>query len=141
MKAEDARKAEAATTEAPYTWYILKQIKNKRKGGDCEMENFISSLDSGGYQDPLPPRDMSYPKKPAKKEKKDKKESDNIIDLGRLCGSNGGVLTYKHINAEAKSATRLTAELLGFKRVLICGCRLHNDKDQAIEHLITGVKA
>jgi hypothetical protein len=48
-------------------------------------------------------------------------------------------LTNKQINAAAKSATRLTAEL-GFKRVLIRGCLLNNDKDGAIEHL-TGVKA
>jgi hypothetical protein len=101
------------------------------------MENFIIILDRGGYQDPLPPREMSYPKKPPKN---DKKESEGLlVDLGRLCSSSGGKLTNKQINAAAKSATLLTAEL-AFKRVLIRGCQLNNDKDGAMEHL-TGVKA
>ena len=64
LKAEDARRAAAAKKEAPYARYILHQLKKKRRGGNYKMENFIRILDRGGYQDPLPPREMSYPKKP-----------------------------------------------------------------------------
>jgi hypothetical protein len=100
------------------------------------MENFIKILERGGYQDPLPPREMSYPKKPPKDENK---ESEGLVDLGRVRSSSGGESTNKQINAAAKSTTRLTAEL-GYKKVLIRGCRLNNDKDRAFEHL-TGLKA
>jgi hypothetical protein len=133
VKAEDARRSKAANKEAPYAPYILHQIKNKRRGGNYEMENFIRILDRGGYQDPLPPQEMSYPKNPPKK------DSKGLVDLGRFRSSSGGESTNKQINAAAKSATRLTADL-GFKRVLIRSTRLNNDKDRAFEHL-TGVKA
>jgi len=129
---DDQLAREAELNGEHCTKHIKSQIKGKRRGTECEVENLAKHLEKGCCADPFPIHEMNCLAKPARKPKKGR-----LPDKHRLRGTSAGESTNKQVNNVGSHATHLSPELADAK-VLLRVVRINRQKDTAVQH-ITGI--
>lgn len=127
IRLDDAkRKKDAKEQKQEYRSYLKKPFK-KQRGFEINAANFLKIIERGGFEDPFPPEEMSFPGVPYR-------DDGRLVNLRRIRGTSSGESSNKQFNAPTKSASRILAET-GDRRAWLRVTRLNRDKDKSLEHI------